>query len=32
MVNPGRDNVATYGAPIYPKGGKGLGFPSKGIP
>jgi len=32
MVNIGRDSVAIYGAPIFPKEGKGLGFPSKGIP
>lgn len=32
MVKPGRDNVAIYGAPMFPKRGKGLGFPSKGIP
>jgi len=27
MVNPERDNVAIYGAPIFLKAGKGLGFP-----
>ena len=32
IVVLGRDNVAIYGAPMFPKRGKGLGFPSKGIP
>jgi len=27
-VNPGRDNVAIYGAPTFPMGGKRQGFPS----
>ena len=28
MVNPGKDNVAIYGALKFPKEGNGLGFPS----
>ena len=32
MVNPGRDNVAIYGAPTSLNEGKGPGFPSDGIP
>ena len=32
IVNPGRDNVAIQGAPIFPKIGKGLGIPPEGIP
>ena len=32
MVNPGRDNVAIYGALTFPNDGKGPGFPSEGIP
>lgn len=32
MVNPINDNVAIYGAPAFPKGGNGPGFPSGGRP
>lgn len=32
MVNPGKDNVAIYEAPTFPKEGNGPGFPSGGRP
>ena len=32
IVIPGRDNVATYGEPIFPQEENGLWFPSRGIP
>jgi len=32
MVNPGKDNVAIYGAPAFPKEGNELGLPSGGKP
>ena len=32
MVNLGKDKVAIYGAPTFPKEGNGLGFPSGGTP
>jgi len=32
MVNPGKDSVAIYGEPVFPKGGNGPGFPSGGRP
>jgi len=32
MVNPRKDNIAIYGAPTFPKEGKGPGFPSGGRP
>ena len=32
MVNPGKDSVAIYGAPTFPKEGNGLGFPSRERP
>ena len=32
MVNPGKDNVAMYEAPAFPKEGNGPGFPSRGRP
>ena len=32
MVNPGKDNVAIYGAPAFPTEGNGPGVPSGGRP
>jgi len=32
IVILGRDNVAIYGALIFPQEENGLGFPSRGIP
>ena len=32
MVNPGKDNVAIYGASTFPNEGNGPGFPSGGRP
>ena len=32
MVNLGKDNVAIYGAPTFPNGGNGPGFPYGGRP
>ena len=32
MVNPGKDSVAIYGAPTFPKEGNRPGFPSGGRP
>lgn len=32
MVNPGKDNVAIYGAPTFPKCRNGPGFPFGGRP
>lgn len=31
-VKPGKDNVAIYGAPAFPEGGNGPGFPPGGRP